>query len=181
MKIIIAPDSFKDSLSASEAADAIEQGVREVFPNAELIKCPMADGGEGTVDAILSAVPGELRISRVTGPLGGAIDARWGWLPESGTAVIEMAEASGLQLVPVDQRDACASTTKGAGELIREALDAGARSIVLTVGGSATNDGGAGMLEALGVRFLGPDQRPLPPGGMALAKLNSIDLNGCRR
>ncbi|SDS51745.1 glycerate kinase [Halopseudomonas xinjiangensis] len=177
MKIIIAPDSFKDSLSASEAADAIELGLREVFPDADLIKCPMADGGEGTVDAILSAVPGELRIARVTGPVGEMVQACWGWLPESRTAIIEMAEASGLQRVPMDHRDACVSTTRGTGELIREALDAGASSVVLTLGGSATNDGGAGMLEALGVRFLDVSHRPLPPGGLALAALHSIELD----
>lgn len=178
MKIIIAPDSFKDSLSAPEVADAIELGFRDVFADAELIKCPMADGGEGTVQAILCAVPGELRSSRVTGPLGGMVEARWGWLPDSNTAIIEMAEASGLQLVPIDQRDACSSTTKGTGELIRAALDAGARSIVLTAGGSATNDGGAGMLEALGLRLLDTRGHPLVSGGLALAGLGSIVLDG---
>ena len=120
MKIVIAPDSFKDSLSASDVASAIELGLREVFPDAELVKCPMADGGEGTVEAILAAVAGERRKSLVTGPLGTIVEARWGWLPELGTAIIEMAEASGLQLVPVDQRNACISTTKGTGELILE-------------------------------------------------------------
>lgn len=178
MKIVIAPDSFKDSLSAPEAADAIEQGLREVFPDADLVKCPMADGGEGTVAAILSPGPGELRTARVTGPFGTLIEARWGWLPEASTAVIEMAEASGLQRVPIDRRDPCVSTTKGTGELIREALDAGARSIILTLGGSATNDGGAGMLDALGARFLDADGCPLRPGGLALADLRSIELQG---
>lgn len=178
MKIIIAPDSFKDSLSAPDVARAIELGFIDVFPDAELIKCPMADGGEGTVEAILSAVSGELRTAQVTGPMGGKVEARWAWLPESRTAVIEMAEASGLQLVPVDRRDAGISTSRGTGELILAALDAGARSIMLAVGGSATNDAGAGMLEALGVRFLDAQQRALPPGGLALGGLASISLDG---
>ncbi|MGE6661728.1 glycerate kinase [Pseudomonas sp. NPDC077408] len=178
MKIVIAPDSFKDSLSASDVASAIELGLREVFPDAELVKCPMADGGEGTVEAILAAVAGERRKSLVTGPLGTIVEARWGWLPELGTAIIEMAEASGLQLVPVDQRNACISTTKGTGELILEAVKLGARTIVLTVGGSATNDAGAGMLEALGARMLDANGLPLTPGGLALAALSTIELDG---
>lgn len=176
MKIIIAPDSFKDSLSAAEVAAAIELGLQEVYPDAELVKCPMADGGEGTVDAILAAMQGELRISSVTGPLGNSVEARWGWLPEMRTAIIEMAEASGLQLVPVDQRNACITTTRGTGELISEALDLGAQHIILTVGGSATNDAGAGMLEALGARLLDAQGAALAPGGLALASLQKIDL-----
>lgn len=178
MKIVIAPDSFKDSLSASEVARAIKLGLQEVFPDAELVECPMADGGEGTVDAILAAVAGERHTSRVTGPLGSTVEARWGWLPESRTAIIEMAEASGLQLVPVEQRNACISTTRGTGELILEALELGARSIVLTVGGSATNDAGAGMLEALGARFFDAKGSPLLSGGQALAALTRIELDG---
>lgn len=176
MKIVIAPDSYKDSLCASDVADAIELGLRDVFPEAELIKCPMADGGEGTVDAVLAAVAGERRINHVTGPLGNRVEARWGWLPASGTAIIEMAEASGLQLVPEGQRNACISTTRGTGELILEALDLGVSTIVLTVGGSATNDAGAGMLEALGARILDAKGAPLPPGGLALSTLSTMDL-----
>ena len=125
MKIVIAPDSFKDSLSAIGVADAIAQGLAEVWPDAQLVKCPMADGGEGTVEAILAACAGELRSTRVQGPLGEPVEARWGWLPDSHTAIIEMAEASGLQLVALEQRDACISSTFGTGELIRAALDAG--------------------------------------------------------
>lgn len=177
MKIVIAPDSFKDSLSADEVASAIQLGLKEVFPEAELIKCPMADGGEGTVDAILATVEGERRSSRVTGPLGAVVEATWAWLPVSATAIIEMAEASGLQLVPVEQRNACLSSSRGTGELILEALDLGARHIVLTLGGSATNDAGVGMLAALGARFLDAERWPLPPGGQALAALTRIDLN----
>lgn len=178
MKIIIAPDSFKDSLSAAEVANAIALGLQQVFPNAELLKCPMADGGEGTVDAILAAVTGERRANRVTGPLGDSVEARWGWLPEMRTAIIEMAEASGLQLIPVAQRNACISSTRGTGELISQALDLGAQHIILTVGGSATNDGGAGMLEALGARLLDVNGADLAPGGLALENLATIDLQG---
>lgn len=177
MKIVIAPDSFKDSLSAAEVADAIQAGLTEVVPEAELVQCPMADGGEGTLDAILASVDGERCNSLVTGPLGDIVDASWAWLPESRTAIIEMAEASGLQLVPVAQRDACLSSSRGTGELILEALDIGARRIVLTLGGSAINDAGTGMLAALGARFLNSDQAPLPPGGRALARLDRIDLH----
>lgn len=177
MKIVIAPDSFKDSLSAAEVASAIELGLQEVFPEAELVKCPMADGGEGTVDAILAALAGERRSSRVCGPLGEPVDARWGWLPESRTAIIEMAEASGLQLVALDRRDACVSSTQGTGELIREALELGVRKVILTVGGSATNDGGAGMLKALGARLLDAAGAELPPGGLPLSGLARIDID----
>ncbi|UVJ45628.1 glycerate kinase [Pseudomonas sp. LS1212] len=176
MKIVIAPDSFKDSLSAADVADAIASGLKDVFPDAELVKCPMADGGEGTIDAILSAVAGELRSARVTGPLGEPVTARWGWLPESRTAIIEMAEASGLQLVATEQRNACSSSTEGTGELIIEALNAGAKKLILTIGGSATNDGGTGMLRALGARFMDSQGNLIPAGGLALSALASIDI-----
>lgn len=177
MKIVIAPDSFKDSLSAADVAQAIARGLVEVFPSAELVQCPMADGGEGTVDAILAALDGERRQTIVSGPLGSDVTAHWGWSPESRTAIIEMAEASGLQLVPVAQRNACITSTRGTGQLIVEALDAGAEKIVLTIGGSATNDGGAGMLTALGVRFYDAQENHLAPGGLALADLARIDLS----
>jgi len=178
MKIVIAPDSFKDSLSAQGVADAIAAGLAEVWPEAQLLKCPMADGGEGTVESILAACDGELRRETVTGPLGAEAHAHWGWLPQSHTAIIEMAEASGLQLVPPGQRDACSSSTFGTGELIHAALEAGAQRIILAIGGSATNDGGAGAMQALGVRLLDADGEPLPPGGLALARLAHIDLQG---
>ena len=176
MKIVIAPDSFKDSLSAEGVANAIAQGVRDAFPDAELILCPMADGGEGTVDAILAVLPGERRRASVRGPLGTEVIAHWGWLPESRTAIIEMAEASGLQLLALKQRDASHSCTYGTGQLILEAVEAGAEKIILTIGGSATNDGGAGMLRALGVRFYDFSGSELPPGGLALAQLSQVDL-----
>jgi len=177
MKIVIAPDSFKDSLSAQGVADAIALGLAEVWPDAHLVKCPMADGGEGTVESVLAACNGELRRTEVRGPLGAPVNAAWGWLPHSHTAIIEMAEASGLQLVPLGQRDACISSTFGTGELIRAALDAGAQRLILAIGGSATNDGGAGALQALGVKLLDAQGRPLPPGGLALGQLASIDLD----
>jgi len=177
MKIIIAPDSFKDSLSAQGVADAIAQGLAQVWPDAQLIKCPMADGGEGTVEAVLAACDGQWRENRVRGPLGNIVEARWGWLPQSRTAIIEMAEASGLQLVPPGQRDACSSSTYGTGELIRAALDEGASRVILAIGGSATNDGGAGAMQALGVALLDGQGQALPPGGLALGKLARIDLS----
>lgn len=178
MKIVIAPDSFKDSLSAEGVAQAIAQGLVEVLPNAELIQCPMADGGEGTVDAILAVASGERRQTLVCGPLGSNVTARWGWLPQSQTAIIEMAEASGLQLIPPAQRNACNSSSYGTGQLILEALNAGAEKIILTIGGSATNDGGAGMLNALGARFYDASANELEPGGLALLDLAGIDLVG---
>ncbi|UZM15177.1 glycerate kinase [Pseudomonas kielensis] len=177
MKIVIAPDSFKDSLSAIDVADAIALGLAEVWPDAQMVKCPMADGGEGTVEAILVACAGALRRTRVQGPLGEPVDAHWGWLPQSQTAIIEMAEASGLQLVPLAQRDACISSTYGTGELIRAALDAGAQRIILAIGGSATNDGGAGALQALGVGLFDQQGQSIRHGGLALKDLAHIGLN----
>ena len=177
MKIVIAPDSFKDSLSAQGVADAIAQGLSQVWPDAQLIKCPMADGGEGTVESVLAACNGEWRRIRVRGPLGAPVEARWGWLANSRTAIIEMAEASGLQLVPPGQRDACSSSTYGTGELIRAALDEGAVRVILAIGGSATNDAGAGAMQALGLVLLDDQGQPLPPGGLALANLSHIDLS----
>lgn len=177
MKVVIAPDSFKDSLSADGVAQAIALGLAEVLPNAELVQCPMADGGEGTVEAILAALHGECRHAKVRGPLGVEVRARWGWLAQTRTAVIEMAEASGLQLVALEQRDACLSSSYGTGQLILDALNAGAETIILTIGGSATNDGGAGMLNALGVRFQDGGGRELTLGGLALSGLRSIDLS----
>ena len=176
MKIIIAPDSFKDSQSAEGVAQAIAAGLAQVWPDAQVIQCPMADGGEGTVDAVLAACNGQLRRQAVRGPLGATVEARWGWLADSHTAIIEMAEASGLQLVPPGQRDACKTSTYGTGELIRAALDAGAERIILAIGGSATNDGGAGAMQALGVQLFDAEGQALPPGGLALSRLATIDL-----
>ncbi|KPY34206.1 Glycerate kinase [Pseudomonas syringae pv. primulae] len=178
MKIVIAPDSFKDSLSAQAVADAIASGLAEVWPHAELVKCPMADGGEGTIEAVLDACEGQWMSAQVSGPLGDSVDAHWGWLAQSRTAIIEMAMASGLQLLTRAQRDACLTSTVGTGQLISAALDAGAQRVILAIGGSATNDGGSGMLSALGARFLDRNDQPLPRGGRALTDLARIDLSG---
>ena len=178
MKIVIAPDSFKDSLSAEKVADAIAAGLADALPHAQLVTCPMADGGEGTVEAIVAAGNGQLRRNHVQGPLGEPVEAHWGWLPDSHTAIIEMAEASGLQRVPVAQRDARISSTFGTGELIKAALDAGAQRIILAIGGSATNDAGAGALQALGLRLFDAEQQLLAPGGLALSRLARIELSG---
>ncbi|MGE8167985.1 glycerate kinase [Pseudomonas putida] len=178
MKIVIAPDSFKDSLDAAGVAHAIAGGLAEAWPGAELVECPMADGGEGTLEAIVAASQGELRRQVVRGPLGQGVEAAWGWLADSRTAVIEMAQASGIQLLPRDQRDACRSSTWGTGELIAAALAAGAQRIVLAIGGSATNDGGSGMLRALGLRLFDAQDQPLAEGGLALAGLARLDASG---
>ncbi|GGE35577.1 hypothetical protein GCM10007421_06730 [Halopseudomonas oceani] len=177
MKVLIAPDSFKESLSARAVAEAIAAGWARVYPDAELRLCPMADGGEGTVDAVLAATGGERQQTEVAGPLGDRVVATWGLLPGQ-RAVIEMAEASGLHRVEPARRDVLSASSFGTGELIRAALDAGVRRIVLGLGGSATNDGGAGLLCALGVRMLDIDGQELPPGGAALAQLRHIDLTG---
>jgi glycerate kinase len=176
MKIVIAPDSFKDSLSAQAVADAIATGLADVWPDAELIRCPMADGGEGTIEAILAACDGKLMTAEVSGPLGEAVQAHWGWLAASRTAIIEMAMASGLQLLTLDRRDARITSSRGTGELIHAALDAGAVRVILAIGGSATNDAGSGMLSALGARFLDVEGQPVAPGGLALAQAAHIDL-----
>lgn len=178
MKIVIAPDSFKDSLSAQSVAHAIAAGLIDVWPDAELVECPMADGGEGTIEAVLAACDGEWMSNQVSGPLAQPVQAQWGWLAGTRTAIIEMAMASGLQLLSLDQRDATITSTFGTGELIKAALDAGAERVILAIGGSATNDAGTGMLSALGVRFLDRDDQPLAPGGLALAQLARIDLTG---
>ncbi|MEH6387844.1 glycerate kinase [Pseudomonas profundi] len=177
MKLVIAPDSFKESLSADDVASAIARGWQTVYPDADIRLCPMADGGEGTVDAVLAASGGERRELRVCGPLGQPVQAHWGWL-EDGQAVIEMAAASGLHWIEPAQRDARITTSYGTGELILAALDAGARRIILGIGGSATNDGGAGLLQALGVRLLDAAGEPLATGGAALINLQRIELDG---
>ena len=178
MRVIVAPDSYKGSVSAVGVAAALERGVLRVFPQAEVRKIPIADGGEGTVEALVTATGGQMKQERVRGPLGEVVDACWGILGDGKTAVIEMAAASGLPLVPPDRRDPRITTTYGTGELIRTALDAGLRRIIIGIGGSATNDGGTGMAQALGAKFLAADGAELPPGGGALAQLKTIDLSG---
>ena len=178
MKIVIAPDSFKESLSALAVANAIEAGFREVFPDAHYLKIPVADGGEGTVQALIDASAGRLVELDVSGPLGEPVRAFYGLMGDGATAVIEMAAASGLERVPPALRDPLRTSSRGTGELIRAALDAGARRFVLGVGGSATNDGGAGMLQALGVRLLDAQGAELGPGGGQLGRLHEIDAAG---
>lgn len=176
MKIVIAPDSYKESLSALEVAEAIEAGFRKVFPDAQYCKLPMADGGEGTVQSLVDASNGTIITEQVTGPLGQPVDAFYGLMGDGKTAVIEMAAASGLHLVPSDQRNPLHTTSFGTGELIRSALQRGVEHIIVGIGGSATNDGGVGMVQALGGRFLDAQQQPLGYGGGALKHLVQIDL-----
>jgi glycerate kinase len=176
VKIVVAPDSYKGSLTALAVAEAIERGARAVFPAAEVVKVPIADGGEGTVDALVVATGGRVAEQTVRGPLGEPVRARWGLLGGGDAAVIEMAAASGLPLVPRERRDPRVTTTYGTGELVRAALDAGVRRLVVGIGGSATNDGGTGMARALGVRFLDAAGEDLPEGGAALARLERIEL-----
>ena len=178
MRVVVAPDSYKGSVSAIGVAEALERGVRKIFPSAQVCKVPIADGGEGTVEALVAATGGKLQYSQVQGPLGETLTAHWGILGDGKTAVIEMASASGLPLVPKEKRDPRITTTYGTGELIRAALDAGLRRIIIGIGGSATNDGGTGMARALGAKFLSGEGAELPQGGGALAKLQTIELTG---
>ncbi|AEH49721.1 glycerate kinase [Parageobacillus thermoglucosidasius] len=177
MKVIIAPDSFKESLSAFAVANAIEKGFRDIFPDAEYVKIPMADGGEGTVQSLVDATNGRMVTTKVTGPLGDRVQAFFGMLGDGKTAVIEMAAASGLHLVPREKRNPLVTTTRGTGELILAALDEGAEHIIVGIGGSATNDGGAGMIQALGGRLLDRYGKEIGPGGGSLSELADIDLS----
>ncbi|WP_077214342.1 glycerate kinase [Bacillus dakarensis] len=177
MKIVIAPDSFKESLTALEVAVSIENGFKRVFPDSEYIKVPMADGGEGTVQSLVDATDGKIINKIVKGPLGEPVNAFFGLLGDGKTAVIEMAAASGLHLVPKDKRNPLKTTTRGTGELIAACLDYGVNHIIIGIGGSATNDGGAGMAKALGVRFLNKEGKEIGEGGGSLADLHSIDIS----
>ena len=178
MKILIAPDSFKESLSAQQAANTIARAFKAVIPQADLHLLPVADGGEGTTDALLAATHGRVFKQIVTGALGEARLAQWGILGGGGkTAVIETAAACGLDQVPIEKRNPWLTTTYGMGELIIAALDQGVRHIIIGLGGSATNDAGAGLLQALGVRLLDERGDPIPAGGGGLARLSHIDLS----
>lgn len=178
MKIVIAPDSFKESLTALAVAEAIGEGFRRILPQAQYRLVPMADGGEGLVQSIVDATQGEKFSTQVTAPLGNKVSASWGMTGDGQSAVIEMAEASGLHLVPTDKRNPLISTSYGSGELISAALDKGLRRIILGIGGSATNDGGVGMLQALGAKFVDKTGKSLSFGGAALADLAQIDMSG---
>jgi glycerate kinase len=176
MRLVLAPDSFKESLSARAAALAMERAVRRAIPGAETVLLPMADGGEGTMATLVFATGGRMHRAEVTGPLGSTVAARYGTLGDGATAMVEMAEASGLQLVSAEHRDPRATTTRGTGELIRHALERGARSLIVAIGGSATNDAGAGALQALGAGLFDEAGAPIGPGGGSLARLARIDL-----
>lgn len=178
MKIVIAPDSFKESLSADKCAQAIKAGFVDVFPDAEYVCLPIADGGEGTVEAMVAATGGRIVHLVVTGPMGEPVKAFYGLTGEGRTAVIEMAAASGLMLVSPQARNPMVASSYGTGELIRHALDAGIRHIILGIGGSATVDGGMGMAQALGVRFVDAQGEALVAGGEPLARLAQIDMAG---
>jgi len=177
MKIIIAPQALKGSLDARRTAQAIAPGLQRIWPDAEYILLPIADGGEGTVQALVEATGGQIIPARVTGPLGAPVESFFGILGTPDippTAIIEMAAAAGLPLVPAPQRDPRLTTTRGVGELIRLALDRGVRRFIVGIGGSATNDGGAGMAQALGASLLDVHGTELPPGGAALARLSRV-------
>ena len=177
MKILIAPDKFKGSLSAFEVADSIEKGILKVFPKAVIVKVPMADGGEGTVESLVDATGGKIIKTNVKDPLFRDIESFYGILGDGETAVIEMAAASGLYLLKDYERNPMITTTYGTGQLIKDALDKGCRNFIIAVGGSATNDGGAGMATALGVKFYDKDGREIGLGGGALSKIYSIDTS----
>ena len=174
MKVAIAIDSFKGSLSSVAAGNAAAEGVRRVFPDAECVVRPLADGGEGTVDALVAGLGGELKSVTVTGPAGKPVNAKYGLLPD-GVAVMEMAEAAGITLVSGTEKNPLHTTTYGVGEMILDAVKNGARKFVIGIGGSATNDGGAGMLQALGFRLLDAAGHDIPRGGAGLAKLAKIE------
>ena len=178
MRIVVAPQAFKGSLSAQEACRAIREGVLRRLPAAEVVLVPMADGGDGALEALVGATGGSYRNTLVRGPLGEDVRAAWGVMGDGGTGVVEMARASGLVLVPDSRRDPRRASTFGTGQLISAILDAGCRRMIVGIGGSATNDGGAGMAAALGVRFLDADGNHLPQGGAALSRLDRIDLSG---
>jgi len=176
LKIVIAPQGFKGNLSALQVAQAIVSGIKRVLPDAVTTIKPMADGGEGTVQALVDATGGKIMTKEVTGPLGGRVTAHWGLLSDKVTGVIEMAAASGLPLVPPEKRNPLVTTTYGTGELILVALESGCRKLIIGIGGSATNDGGAGMAQALGAKLVDSKGAALPFGGAALADLERIDV-----
>lgn len=175
LRIVVAPDKFKGSLSSRSAAEAIGRGLHRALPRAELDLVPVADGGDGTAETIVHSLGGQMVVCDVQGPDGKPVQARYGLLQGAKVAVIELAQASGLALVPAGHNDPLVASTFGTGQLIGAAIDAGAQRIILAIGGSATNDAGAGALSALGAKFLDDQGRPLPAGGAALAKLAAID------
>ena len=178
MSILIAPDSFKGSLTSAAAAEAMARGVKRALPEADLTLLPLSDGGEGLVDSLVAASGGRLLEYEVTGPLGTPVTAKLGLMGGGQTAVIEMAQASGLILVPRKKRNPLVTTTYGTGELIKQALELGCNHLIIGIGGSATNDGGMGMAQALGFLFLDGEGKSLGRGGGELARLARIDAGG---
>ena len=177
MKIVIAPQSFKGSISAMNAAKAMETGVRSVLPNAETILIPIADGGDGTLETLVDAMGGNIIEETVTGPVGSKVKASWGALADNKTAVIEMARTSGLALLKADELDPYKSSTYGLGEILSKALDNDYRHFIFGIGGSATNDGGAGLAQALGIKLLNSAGKEISVGGLALKQLDRIDMS----
>ena len=178
MKVVIAPDSFKESLTAKQVSEAIKAGLARVWHNAEFVTVPVADGGEGTVQSLIDATQGEQVFTTVFDPLNKEVQAFYGILGDGETAVIEMAEASGLHLVPAEDRDPKLTSSFGTGQLIKHALDHGMQRLIIGLGGSATNDGGVGMLTALGVKFLDESGNAIATNGGGLINLASIDTSG---
>ncbi len=176
--IIIAPDKFKGSMTAVEAAKSMARGIKAVYPRAELTLLPLSDGGEGLVESLVEAVNGSIETTLVTGPLGAEVEARWGIIRNGETAVIEMSSASGLSLISENLRNPAITTTYGTGELIKAALDRKCSELIIGIGGSATNDGGAGMARALGVKFIDKSGQLLKEGGAELNRLDRIDVSG---
>jgi len=180
LRILVAPSGFKESLDAEEVADCIEKGILLALPDARIMKAPLVDGGEGFTKALVAATGGTLHAVTVTGPVGRPVDACYGFLGGTGpkTGVLEIASAAGLRLVPIEARDPLYTTTYGVGELIEAVLDAGAKRILIGCGDSGTNDGGVGMAEALGIRFLDAKGKKLDWGGGELSRLEHIDMSG---
>lgn len=176
IKFILAPDSFKESMTAKEVCLSMEKGIKKVIKDAKCVYVPMADGGEGTLDALVTSTNGEIIYKEVLNPLGNKINARFGILGDKNTAIIEMAEASGIELIQINKRNPMITTSFGTGELIKAALDLGIKSIVIGIGGSATNDAGVGMMQALGAEFLDENNNEILFGGGELNKIRSIDL-----
>ena len=178
MKVVIAIDSLKGSLSSMEAGTAIKDGILAAKPDAEVIVKPLADGGEGTTDALIEGLNGERIDLTVTGPMHTPVDAYYGYLKDTNTAVMEMASAAGITLVPDSEKNPLLATSYGVGEMINDAIQRGCRNFIIGIGGSVTNDGGIGMLKALGVRFLDENGEDAGEGGQALAKVARIDVSG---
>lgn len=174
MKVVVAIDSLKGSLNSLEAGSAISEGIHKVITDAQVFVRPLADGGEGTVEALALGMSGRIETIPVTGPLGNAVEAAYGIIDETKTAIIEMSAAAGITLVPEQDRNPLNTTTYGVGELISDAIDNGCRNFIIGIGGSATNDGGIGMLQALGYRFLDANGNPVPFGAKGLSILETI-------